>query len=214
MAITITTRGNSTVGTQAFNLDTNVNGNVYGEVLMAQGTPPMLEINRQGNFFIAQDPTVRAAVVAIPSTQAVSTLQNNDTTLSYVLDRITFQVAANTLASSFGIVLNLQKLVATAATDVKNIALPNGRATYPGAARVCNALNVAVAADLWFSIGNTNGNAVASGFGTAFDSGPLEGRIIIRPGRQLHAACVASATNVTGNITFFWSEMFIPSIVG
>ncbi len=195
------------------NSTAQMNLNAYGEQCFAQGTPQMLELNRQGAFFIACDPTARAGVVAIPTTTAVSTLYNGDTSLSYVLDRITFGVVANTAAASFGIVLNLQQLVATAPTDVKRIALPNGRATYPGAARIGNG-STSVAADLWFYVGNTVGANVASGFGTSFDSGPLEGRIIIRPGRQLHAACVASATNVTGNITFHWSEIYIPGIVG
>ncbi len=96
---------------------------------------------------------------------------------------------------------------------MKRISLPSGRATYPGSARIINGAT-AVAADTWVPIGNTAGANVASGFGTSFDSGDLEGMFFIRPQRQLHAACVASATNVTGYIYFHWIERYIDNLVG
>ncbi len=190
--------------------------NHFGEQCVQPNGMALMEANRQGEYFIACDSTARAGVVAVPTTQAVSSLFNNEpatSNLVYVLKRITFSVVANTSAASFGVVLNLQKLVATVSTDTKAIALPSGRASYPGSARIINAAT-SVAADLWVPIGNTSGSIIASGFGTAFDSGDLEGMFFIRPQRQLHAAVVASATNLTGFIYFHWIERLIPNLVG
>ncbi len=190
--------------------------NSYGEQCLQGNAMPLLEANRQGQYFIARDSTKRAAVLAIPTVTAVSSLFNGEpvgSNLVYVLKRITFLVNENTSAASFGIVINLQKLVATTGTDVKQISLPGGRATYPGNAVIINA-QTAVAADTWVSLGNTNGNLIASGFGTSFDSGDLEGSFFIRPQRQLHAACVASAVDLKGWIYFHWIERLIPNLVG
>ncbi len=190
--------------------------NQMGEQCIQSNGMAMMEVSRQGQYFIACDSTARAGVVAIPSTLAVSSLFNNEpatSNLVYVLKRVTFQVVANTSAASFGVVLNLQKLVATVSTDTKTIALPSGRASYPGSARIINGAT-SVAADTWVPVGNTAGNLVASGFGTSFDSGDLEGMFFIRPQRQLHAAVVASATNLTGFIFFHWIERLIPNLVG
>ncbi len=190
--------------------------NQHAEQCLQSNGMPLMEANRQGQYFIARDPTKRACVVAIPTVTAVSSLYNGEpvgSNLVYVLKRISFVVNENTSAGSFGIVVNLQQLVATAGTDVKNIALPGGRATYPGNARVINGAT-AVAADNWVSVGNTSGSIIASAFGTTFDSGDLEGSFFIRPQRQLHAACVGYAVDLKGWIYFHWIERLIPNLVG
>lgn len=189
----------------------------HKEQLIQQSGLPLFEQSRLGQTFIAFDPTARAGVVAVPTTTAVSSLMNNNPTgskLCFLVKRITSYVVANTAAASFTPVLNLQKLVASSSTDVARTVFPGGHANGSVGNIIINGAT-AVDADGWVPAGGNGAGAnVASGFGTPYDSGDLEGLWIIRPQRILHAALVASATNVTGRIYFHCIARYVDNLVG
>src|SRR5262245_7366144 len=74
-------------------------GDHQGNLCVTQAMPSYAELARQGCLFVAQDPTTRPAVAAMPTTTAISTLYNGNSELSgkcLILFAVSYIVTANT----------------------------------------------------------------------------------------------------------------------
>ena len=185
------------------------------ELLVAQATPVQTEITRLGRSFFANTTSAVAAVVAIPTTAHMFSIYNNepDGGRSLIIDWLAASnVVSTAVAGQAQILGNLGQVRETAPTDaalvIKKLnGLGGGvdsrvRTLLTGAALPAT---TGIAAN-WFPLGSSSskpGVAGTPGYGIWV---PIEGRIIVPPGRYFAMHVLANVVGETFQGFIGWHE--------
>ena len=189
-----------------------------GEKLMALGAPNQQEEVRRGRSFWVANAigSPLAAVTAIPTTGYNLAIYNNepDGGRSYNIDYVWahFVVIPAALVHA-GIIGCLGQVRETAPTIAKSVGVIKSRCGMGKLDTLCRA---PVASDIvlpattgyaanWFPIGDSVNTAVVSLPGLA-QYVPVEGRIIVPPGRFFAVHVLASVTTATSILGIGWTE--------
>ena len=184
-----------------------------GEALVAAGMAPFEEITRQGFAYHVQSTTPTVSVVALPTTTAGIGFFNSaaDRGKSAIIDAIwaTNIVAHSTLGQA-GLIYVVGQTRVAALTNVFTVRKSNGNG--PGASNVLLAATGGAVLDSvtgvaigWMPIGPSINNSVVSLPGNVIFA-PVNGRIIVPPGRQFGVNIIASNVEYTWNIGVMWHE--------
>ena len=187
----------------------------FGDVGVSQFLPPKALLAAANAAYVIEDGTARAAVTAVPaSTTSLFGLWNGeeDGGKVYVIDRIGLTIAAQAATTTFAarLYFNMTRLRQSAPTASGTIAPLGGGGVGSKARGV--ATPTVVAADGHYGLGfSANGlndvETTAPAFGVDI---PVEGGILLRPGRTLAFNIFATSTSVTGHISVFWHEVQLP----
>lgn len=185
------------------------------ELLTAAGAAPFREIVRMGRAFQVHTSAAIAAVVAIPTTAHMLALYNNepDGGRSYVVDWVAASGVAKTAAAGqqqmIGNVGQVREAIPTdaALTITKLNGYGSGNDTRARTILNATALpaNTGVAAN-WFPLGpafGSPGAAATPGHGAWH---PVDGRIIVPPGRYFAVHVVADVVGSTYLAYIAWHE--------
>jgi hypothetical protein len=179
------------------------------EQLVAPGASPYGEVIRMGRSFVLNDTTAVAAVVALPSTAIGFCIYNAepDGGRSYVIDWVAAQnVVSTAVVAQAQIIANLGQVREAIPTNSAMVPKKlNGLG--PGYdTRVMSVLTTALPAGTgitanWFPLGMSSqkpGAAATPGYGCF---APVDGRIIVPPGRYFAVHVLA---NVVGETFVHW----------
>ena len=186
------------------------------EQLIAQGAAPYREICRTGRAFEVHTAAAIGAVVAIPTTAQMLALYNNepDNGRSYVIDWVAAtNVVSTAVASQAQIIANIGQLreaaPADAALTIKKLnGLGTGQDTK--ARTILNATALSAAMGLaanWFPLGPSVGKPGAVGTPGYGLWTPVDGRIIVPPGRFLAMHVLANVVGETFLAYMAWHEV-------
>ena len=188
--------------------------NAAGEALLAAGDSDFVEVNRHGTGFIVRSTTATAPVKALPTTTAGLGIYNSapDGGRSIVIDALfAFQitVAANFTQNGLIYVLGQTRVAPfTSLLDTarKNNGLGPETATVAlvkaGGAILDAVTGVAIG---WMPAGVSTNTNVNSLIGAQLFV-PIDGRLIIPPGRQFGINVFSSHTTGTWNVGMMWHE--------
>lgn len=190
----------------------DVEANEAGELFAAQGSAEYEEITRTGYAFHCIAPTTTAAVIAVPTTATIFSLSNtaDDGGKSLIIDAVFgYSVAGAAVLYQAGMIYVLgQTRVAMGAGGIV-IRRNNGYgATSDSVALATDAgaidavTGVAVG---WAPLGNSIVSAVIS-LGQLALWVPVDGRIIVPPGRIFGLHVLASAVGTTWQVGAMWHE--------
>ena len=185
------------------------------EQLVALGAAPYREIVRMGRAFYVNTTAAIAAVVAIPTTAHMLALYNNeaDGGRSYVIDWVAASGVAKTAAAGqqqmLGNIGQVREAIPTdAALSIKKRdGLGSGNDTK--ARTILNATALPATTGLaanWFPLGpaiGSPGAAATPGHGAFY---PLDGRIIVAPGRYFAVHVLADVVGSTYQAFIAWHE--------
>jgi hypothetical protein len=190
---------------QTDNLYTNPRGDQY----VTLGVPAKTDIVRQGRGAIVKTGAI-ACVTALPTTTASAYLWNGEPVTSnvcYVIDRIAWTCTTSAAAASmFALAICVGKAAVTqpATTQTLVAATLNGR-QYVGAAGM--GITATITDDGWTTLGNSiDTNALTATVGASLDV-PVDGGLIIAPGRLLSLACIAVNTTAAGRFFVHFHEV-------
>ena len=180
------------------------------EQFVALGASPYGEIVRMGRAFVINDTTAVAAVVAIPTTAIGFCIYNGepDGGRSYVIDWVAAQnVVSTAVVCQAQIIANLGQVREAIPTNSAMVPKKlNGQGPGTGDTKVLSVLTTVlpgttgIAAN-WFPLGasgNKPGAAATPGYGMY---APVDGRIIVPPGRYYAVHVLA---NVVGETFVHW----------
>jgi hypothetical protein len=201
---------------RAINRVTRVMGdlqaNQAGEALLAPGSAEYEEITRGGFAFHFITPTTTAAVIAVPTVACAGSLYNtaDDGGRSLIIDAVFgYSVAGGAVLyqASMIYVLGQTRVAALAGGIVirKNNGLGVTSDSIALATDAGNLDAVTGVAVGWAPIGNSIVSAVAS-LGQLALFVPVDGRIIVPPGRALGLHVLASAVGTTWQVGVMWHE--------
>ena len=179
-----------------------------GNLLMAGGMPPYVEMTRRGIGWQAMNTTALAALVVRPSTLANFTLFNNEPEggLCYVIDRaFAFNLVSTTAQARHGLWLcQHPRGLASPTNDITARGSYACKANYGGRA-VCDTNMVVTADDWapWSEWGDVEPTGVLPG---GILSVKLEGRLIIPPQCGVSTQVVSSVVGNTYTTGFGWYE--------
>lgn len=186
------------------------------EILVASGAAPFREITRMGRAFYVNTTTAVAAVVAIPTTGHMVSIYNNepDGGRSAVVDWIAASGVAKTAAAGQQqMICNVgqvrEAIPADAALTIKKLnGVGTGNDTRIRTILTGTALPAATGlAANWFPFGPSFGSP---GVGAAPGHGawvPVDGRIIVPPGRYFAIHVLADVTGSTYQGFISWHEL-------
>lgn len=185
------------------------------EQLVAPGAAPYQEIVRLGRAYQVGTTTAVAAVIAIPSTANLLAIYNNepDGGRSLIIDWVAAVNGASTAVANQAQMLGLigqvrEAIITTLTVTPKKM---NGMGGGANDSKVRTTVNTAVPANTgvaadWFPIGPSflkTGVAATPGYGTWV---PVDGRIIVPPGRYFALHVLASVVGETFNVWCGWHE--------
>lgn len=195
-------------------VQTPVQVNDYGDLLVAQGLPPYTEITREGGGYQAMSTAAVAALVVRPTTVAIATLWNGEPGggRSLIIDAAFIHNLVAVANSSFGIWLCVHPEGMAAPTN--DITVRNSLSGKPAGsgARVFFDNGATVLDDGWFPWGNSDHTVTVTVPGGQLTA-EVNGRIIIPPTAGLSLSVVASTTAVTVTSGFRWYEKVLPQTV-
>jgi hypothetical protein len=186
------------------------------EQLIAAGAAPYRELTRMGRAFEVHTAAAIGAVVAIPTTAHMLALYNNepDGGRSYVIDWIAAtNVVSTAVASQAQLIANIGQLREAAPTDAAlTIKKLNGMGSGNDskARTILNATALSAAMGLaanWFPVGPSVGKpgvAGTPGYGLWH---PVDGRIIVPPGRFFAMHVLANVVGETFLSYIAWHEV-------
>lgn len=187
------------------------------ELLTAQGAAPYRETVRTGRAFFTNTTTAIAAVVAIPTTAHLFSIYNNaeDGGRSLVIDWVAAQNVVSTAVATQAQLLGLLGQVREAApTDAgQAIKKLNGMGSGTNDTKARTLLNGTTLpattglATNWFPLGPSVGKpgvAATPGYGLW---APVDGRIIVPPGRYFSMHVIASVVGETFQGFIGWHEV-------
>jgi hypothetical protein len=186
------------------------------EQLIAAGASPYRELTRMGRAFEVHTAAAIGAVVAIPTTAQMLALYNNepDGGRSYVIDWIAAtNVVSTAVAAQAQLIANIGQVREAAPTDaaltIKKLnGMGSGNDTK--ARTILNATALSAAMGLaanWFPIGPSvgkPGSAATPGYGLW---APVDGRIIVPPGRFFAMHVLANVVGETFLAYMAWHEV-------
>lgn len=192
----------------------DLGANEVGDALVAQADAPYTEVTRGGHAFIVRNTVAVAAVIAIPTTAIGMALYNTaaDGGRSIIIDAMfAVQAAGGAVLYQAGIIYCLGQI--RAAQPANSAMLPvklnsNGSATDTVAFTTIGgtALDGTTGAAInWFSAGRNTSTVVASLPGMQMWV-PIDGRIVVAPGRYCAIHVLASAVGATFQTGFMWHE--------
>jgi len=186
------------------------------EQLIAFGSAPYQEIVRQGRAFYANAAAV-AAVTAIPTTAHSMAIHNNESDggRSLIIDAVGMLFTAsasiiphNGIIGCLGLVREAT-ITATGATPRQCNGMGNSdtKVRVSGGADAALPATTGIAAN-WFPLGDSINAAVTSlpGFQKFV---PVDGRIIVPPGRFFAIHTLGAKTDVSGTPFIWWHEKLL-----
>ena len=184
-----------------------------GEALIAQAMSEYEEITRQGFSYHVVSTTPTASVVALPTTTAGIGFWNSasDNGKCAVIDAIfAINIVAHSTLGQAGLIYVVGQTRVAALTNAFVVRKNNGNG--PGADNVLLAATGGAVLDSvtgvaigWTGIGPTVNHSVVSLPGSVIFA-PVNGRIIVPPGRQFGVNVMASNAEYTWNIGIAWHE--------
>jgi hypothetical protein len=186
------------------------------EQLVAPGAAPFREITRMGRTFEVHTAAAIGAVVAIPTTAQMLALYNNepDGGRSYVIDWVAAtNVVSTAVASQAQLLANIGQLREAAPTDAAlTIKKLNGMGTGNDtkARTILNATALSAAMGLaanWFPLGPSVGKPGVAGTPGYGLWAPVDGRIIVPPGRFFAMHVLANVVGETFLAYMAWHEV-------
>ena len=190
---------------RASTLSKRVQGAEDGSLFTSMSLPPYAEMARLGEGWSVMSTAAVAALVVRPSTLALITLWNGETTggKSYIMDRAFAHNLVGVANSSYGIWLCVHPAGMAAVTaDITAIRGNTGKG-YNGLAKVD--VGATVVADGWFPWGNA-GHAVTVTVPGGQVEVLVDGRLIVPPSAGISLQVVADATGATFTSGFSWYE--------
>lgn len=184
----------------------------FGSQMTSQGLPERAMLACSGDSFVVEDTTARAAVTAIPTTAALYGVWNGSAKKSIVVDAIGCSLMAQTATTAWAarLIANLIRIPLAAPAAVGTVTPLNGGFSWNGSARGF-ATPTTVASDGWFGLGQ---GAMCPGGVTVNPGGaiyvPVNGIIVIPPGKALALSILATATAVTGLLSVWGHELELP----
>uniref|UniRef100_A0A6M3JYI2 Uncharacterized protein n=1 Tax=viral metagenome TaxID=1070528 RepID=A0A6M3JYI2_9ZZZZ len=183
-----------------------------GALLAAYAAAPYEAITRTGTSFIARSTTATASVNALPTTTAGFGLFNSeaDGGKSLIIDAIfALQITAHAVLTQAGLIAVCGVTRVAALTDALVERKTNSYGT-PGSVALCAAggaildavTGVAIG---WMPYGNSVNCSVVSVPGMQLWA-PIDGRLIVAPGRQFGVNVMAGDTTGTWNCGVMWHE--------
>ena len=189
----------------------NLEASESGELLVAQSGSKYEEITRSGLAFSVINTTAVAGVVALPTTACSIGLYNSapDGGRSMIVDALfAISIVSHSTLSQRGLIWYMGDEREAALTQALNPRKLNGLGPNTDTVAICaagGAIMTSGAAELWFPIGPTANEGVVSLPGTVLWV-PVDGRIIIPPGRQFGANVWTSNVEDTYNVGVMWHE--------
>jgi hypothetical protein len=186
------------------------------EQLVAPGAAPFREITRMGRTFEVHTAAAIGAVVAIPTTAQMLALYNNepDGGRSYVIDWVAAtNVVSTAVASQAQLIANIGQLREAAPTDAAlTIKKLNGMGTGNDtkARTILNATALSAEMGLaanWFPLGPSVGKPGVAGTPGYGLWAPVDGRIIVPPGRFFAMHVLANVVGETFLAYMAWHEV-------
>uniref|UniRef100_A0A6M3Y1J8 Uncharacterized protein n=1 Tax=viral metagenome TaxID=1070528 RepID=A0A6M3Y1J8_9ZZZZ len=188
-------------------------GTAQGETLVAAGSSDYEEITRQGFAYHVNSTTPTASVVAIPTTTAGIAFWNSaaDGGKSAVIDAIyAINIVAHSTLGQAGLIYVVGQTRVAALTNAFVVRKNNGNGpavgnvllAATGGAVLDSVTGVAIG---WMPVGQAVNNSVVSLPGNVIFA-PVDGRIIVPPGRQFGINVMASNTQFTWVIGVMWHE--------
>jgi len=201
---------------RAINRVTRVAGDLQsteaGEALVAQGAAEYEDITRGGQAFHFISPTTTAAVIAVPTIACAGSLCNTaaDGGESLIIDAVFgYSVAGGAVLYQAGMIYVLGQTRVAALAGGIVIRRNNGYGvTNDSVALATDAGNVDAVTGVavgWAPLGNSIISAVAS-LGQLALWVPVDGRIIVPPGRVFALHVLASAVGTTWQVGVMWHE--------
>lgn len=186
------------------------------EQLVAPGCSPYGEIIRPGRAFYINTITAIAAIVAIPTTAHLISIYNNypDGGRCLIIDWVSaLNIASTAVATQAGILVNIGQVRETPPTDaaltIKKMNGYGGVGNDTGVRSILNATALPATTGLaanWFPLGNNvtkPGIAATPGYQIFV---PVDGRIIVPPGRYFAMHVLASVIGETFQGFIGWHE--------
>jgi hypothetical protein len=186
------------------------------ELLMANGASPYGEIIRPGRAFYTNTTTPVAAVVAIPSTAHLVSIYNNypDGGRCLIIDWVAaINAVATAVANQAGIIGNIGQVREAPPTDaaltIKKLNGYGAGGNDTGVRTILTGTALPATTGLaanWFPLGtNATKPGVAATPGYQIFT-PIDGRIIVPPGRYFAMHVLASVVGETFNGFIAWHE--------
>lgn len=190
--------------------------NYLGEQIVANGLPPYTMMSLLNKGWQVMNTSALAALVARPSTTAMLTMYNGNTSGSnivLVIDRIfAFNLVTEDAIADWGVWACIHPTGMTAPTaDITAIKSMSGLATaYSGGVIVDT--GATVTDNGWFPVDTTGSKVGNSGTTTpgASVAIPIEGRFVIPPTAGISISVVASTVGNTFTSGFSWYELELP----
>ena len=190
--------------------------NEVGDLLNAPGDADYTEITRGGKSFICKNTTAVAAVIAIPTTAIGFAIYNTaaDGGRSIIIDsmfgcsvaagavlyqaELIYCLGQSRVVQPTNSAMLVRKLNMNGATTDSVAFTTIGGTALPTTAGTGVAIN-------WFPAGDNTSSVIASLGGMGLWV-PIDGRIIVAPGRYCAIHVLASAVGTTWNTGFMWHE--------
>lgn len=177
------------------------------EQLIAAGAAPYQEINRMGRSFYVNTVVAIGAVVAIPTTAHMLAIYNNypDNGRCLIIDSVAaINVVSTAVAAQAGIICNIGQVDESAPTDagltIKKLNGMGAGTNDTGIRTILNATALPVTTGLaanWFPIGMNAGKPGVAGTPGYQIWAPVDGRIIVPPGRYFAMHVLANVVGET-----------------
>lgn len=186
------------------------------EQLVAAGAAPFREITRMGRAFAVSNVTAAAAVVAIPTTAVNLAIYNNaaDAGRSLIIDWVSAQnVVSTAVASQAQLLVCVGQLRETAPTDlglaIKKLNGYGGGSADTVVRTITSGTALPAATGIaanWFPYGPSVGKPGAAGTPGYGLWAPVDGRIIVAPGRYFAVQVIANVVGETFISQIAWHE--------
>jgi hypothetical protein len=192
--------------------DARLNINSRGDLCIAQGLPPNVELSRLGGSYFGKQATsvVCLTTTALPTTVAAATLFNGESNggKSYIVTAVGMLTDTSAGAAAyfqcFAETSILPLTTAPATTDVGNIRALAGGKVYGGKANI--AKTVTVTDNGWIPVGPVVETALTATIGRSC-GGLLYEPFIVPPGYLIAVAVNATNATAAGKCFFYWHEV-------
>lgn len=185
-------RGGASDGAEA-----ELHANLARELLTAQGLPPYAEMARAYEGYQIQTSTLFAPLVAVPTTVAALEIWNNaNSNYTLVVESLfADQILATAAAQEYAIFACVTRTKAVPALTAMAITSVNGDTdpiTPTVSGDIVTGVGTTVVANGWRPYGPPHGGALAAATPMGSWEAPIDGRLIIRPGKSLCLHVVGS----------------------
>ena len=174
--------------------------NKRGDLMVAQGLPPYVEMARRGDLFTVQTATPFAPITALPTTTAKLEIKNNHASKHIIVDRIwTWQLLGTAVVWQSTPWAQVGNAVVSAVTALV-VYKSNSVEPYTSVlgSDAVTAIDQSVIANGWTVFGGSTtswGLAAATPGGATV--GNVEGRLIVPPGKALHVTVTGSVATAS-----------------